>query len=71
MSEAIERIVDAYVKLRNRRALEELRAHRHRLATELKSINGPLDLRSSIKQLEEEIAVIEAGLTKLYTAAAA
>jgi hypothetical protein len=49
----------------------ELRAHRHRLATELKSINSPLDLSSSIKQLEEEIAVIEAGLTKLNTAAAA
>jgi hypothetical protein len=71
MSEAIERIVDAYVKLRNRKALEELRAHRHRLATELESINSPLDLSSSIKQLEEEIVVIEAGLTKLNTAAAA
>ena len=71
MSEAIERIVDAYVKLRNRKALEELRAHRHRLATELKSINSPLDLSSSIKQLEEEIVVIEAGLAKLDTAAAA
>ena len=71
MSETIERIVDAYVKLRNRKALEELRAHRHRLATELKSINSPLDLSSSIKQLEEEIAVIEAGLTMLNIAAAA
>jgi hypothetical protein len=54
MSEAIERIVGAYVKLRNRKALEDLKAHRCRLATELKSINGTLDLSSSIKLLEDE-----------------
>jgi hypothetical protein len=51
--------------------LEDLKAHRVRLATELKSINGPLDLSSSINQLEKEIAVIDAGLAKLNTAAAA
>jgi hypothetical protein len=67
MSEAIGLIVDGYVKLSGRKALEELKAHRCRLATELKSINGPLDLGSSIKQIEEEIAVIEAGLMKLNT----
>jgi hypothetical protein len=59
------------VKLRGRKALEDLRAHRHRLANELKSLNGPLNLSSSIKQLEEEIAVIDAGLAKLDSAAAA
>jgi hypothetical protein len=51
MSEAIERIVGAYVKLRNRK--------------------GTLDLSSSIKQLEDEIAVIDAGLARLNTSAAA
>jgi hypothetical protein len=71
MSEAIERIVDHYVKSKGRKALEDLKAHRVRLATELKSINGPLDLSSSINQLEKEIAVIDAGLAKLNTAAAA
>jgi hypothetical protein len=71
MSEAIKRIVDAYVKLGNRKALEDLNAHRRRLANELKSINGPFDLSTSIKQIEEEIAVIEAGLAKLNTTAAA
>lgn len=71
MSEAIKLIVDGYVKLRGRKALQDLRAHRYRLASELKSINSPLDLSSSIKQLEEEIAVIDAGLAKLNTAAAA
>jgi hypothetical protein len=61
MSEAIERIVGAYIKLCNRKALEDMKAHRRRLADELKSINGTLDLSSSIKQLEGEIAIIEAG----------
>jgi hypothetical protein len=71
MSEAIERIVGLYVKLRNRKALEDLQAHRCRLTNELKSINGTLDLSSSIKQLDDEIAVIDAGLARLNTSAAA
>jgi hypothetical protein len=56
--------------LRDHKALEDQKAHRHRLANELKSLNGPLDLTSVIKQLEEEIAVIDAGLAKLSAAAA-
>jgi hypothetical protein len=71
MSKAIELIVDGYVKLGARKALENLKTHRHRLANELKSLNVPLDLSSSIKQLEEEIAVIDAGLARLNGAAAA
>jgi hypothetical protein len=70
MSEAIERIVGAYVKLRNRKTLEEMIAHRYRLATELKSMKGTFDLSSSIKLLEDDIAVIDAGLAKLNAAAA-
>ena len=71
MSEAIERIVGAYVELRNRKALEDMRAHRHRLVTEIKSMNISLDLSPPIKQLETDIAVIDAGLAKLNTAAVA
>ena len=71
MTEVIERIVTAYVKLGNRKALDDLRAHRDRLATDLKSKHGVFDLSSSIKQLEEEISVIDAGLAKLNAAAAA
>jgi len=65
MAEAIERIVDGYVKLGNRKALENLKAHRERLAIELKSIDGVLDLRSSIRQLEDDIAAVETGLARL------
>ena len=71
MSEAMKLIVDGYVKLSARKALDDLKAHRCRLATELKSINGPLDLSSSIKQLEKEIEVIEEGLARLDTCAVA
>jgi hypothetical protein len=71
MSEAIERIVGAYVKLRNRKALEDLKAHRQRLVTEIKSFCGVIDVSSQIKQLEDEIAVIDAGLAKLDTPTAA
>jgi len=71
MSGAIERIVGAYVKLGNRKALEEMKVHRQRLITELKSAHGAFDLSLSIKQLDDEIAVIELGLWMLNTAAAA
>ena len=70
MSEAIERIVGAYVKLSNRMALEDMKIHRQRLASEIKSAPR-LDLSWSIKQLDDEIAVIDAGLAKLNAAAAA
>jgi hypothetical protein len=71
VSTAIERIVDAYVRLGNRMALEDFRANRHRLAMELKAIDSSLDLSSSIKQLEDERTIIDAGFAKLKIAAAA
>jgi hypothetical protein len=64
MSEAIELIVDAYVQLKDRKALEDLRMHRRKLAVDLKERTG-LDLSQSIGQIDEEIGVIEAGLERL------
>jgi hypothetical protein len=64
MSKAIEQIVDAYVRLNNRQALEGLRMHRQKLAVELKSRTG-FDLSLPIRQVDEEIAVVEAGLERL------
>jgi hypothetical protein len=61
---AIGQIVDAYVRLNNRRALEDLRMHRQRLAVGLKSRTG-FDFSLPIGQIEEEIAAIEAGLERL------
>ena len=71
MSEAIERIVGTYVKLRNRKVLEDMKVHRQRLITELKSVHDAFDSSLLIKQLDDEMTVIEAGITMLNTGAAA
>jgi hypothetical protein len=63
-STAIGQIVDAYVWLNNRRALEDLRMHRRRLADVLKSRTG-FDFSLPIGQIDEETAVIEAGIERL------
>ena len=68
----IQRIVDVYVRYGNRKALDNLRAHRGGLIRELWAImSGPYDVSSAIVELENDIAVIEAGLAKLNGAAAA
>jgi hypothetical protein len=64
MSKAIEQIVDAYVRLNDGRALEDLRLHRQRLAVDLKHRTG-YDFSLPIGQIDEEIAVIEAGIERL------
>jgi hypothetical protein len=65
MTSAIERIVDTYVKLGNRRALEDLRMHQRKLAVDLKARVGHYDVSLPLGQIDEEIAAIEAGLEKL------
>jgi hypothetical protein len=69
MSEAMQMIVDGYVKLSGRKALEDLKAHHERLASELRSMNGVFDLSSTIGLLEREIAIISDGLAKLNNTA--
>ena len=64
MSRAMEQIVDAYVRLGNRSALEDLRMHREKLAVDLKGRTG-FDYSLSIGQMNEDIAVIKAGLENL------
>ena len=61
MSSAIELIVDGYTRLKDRQSLEDLRIHRRHLAVDLKARTG-FDCRSSIAQVERDIATIEAAL---------
>jgi hypothetical protein len=68
-TKAIEGIVDAYVKLGDRRTLEDLRMHRRKLALDLKVRRGSYDFRLLLGQIDEEIAVIDAGLERLNAAA--
>jgi hypothetical protein len=65
MSEALEMIVDGYVRLNDRRSLTELKAHREDLIAELKARKGWFDLSQSIRQFDEDIVQIEAGLARL------
>jgi hypothetical protein len=60
MPSAIEQIVDTYVRLNNRRALEAMLMHRQRLAIRIK---GSLYDRSPvIEKVDQDIAAIQAGL---------
>ena len=65
MPNAIEQIVNAYVRLKNRRGLDALMMHRQRLAVDLKSRSGRFDFSLPIGQIDEEIAIIEEGLSRL------
>lgn len=64
MEKSIERMVDAYVRVGNCRALKDLMMHRQRLAADLKDRIG-VDFSLEIRQIEEEVGVIEVGLEKL------
>ncbi|MGA7804337.1 hypothetical protein [Bradyrhizobium sp.] len=64
MKTAIETIVDTYIRLNKRQALEDLRLHRQRLALDLLARRG-YDFSLPLRQVEVEIAAIEAGLQRL------
>src|ERR1700746_3938044 len=65
MKPAFRSIVDAHVRLRNRKVLDDLRAHRGRLIAELRLLSWGYDASKPIAQIQDEIAIIEAGLAKL------
>ncbi|MET4261474.1 hypothetical protein ABIC09_006442 [Bradyrhizobium sp. S3.12.5] len=64
MPNAIELIVDGYVRLNNRRAPDDLSMQRRKLAVDLKGRAG-FDFRTTVQQIAEDIVVIEAGLARL------
>jgi hypothetical protein len=63
MEPAIQKIVDTYVRLGNRRAVEDLLMHRRRLSIDLMGRSG-YDYRRPIEQIEEEIRIIAEALQK-------
>jgi len=65
MSLAMTQIVDAYLKLNNRRSLEELHDHRRKLVAALRSLDGPFDPAVAIRQNQDELAIIEAAIARL------
>jgi len=62
---AIKLIVRTYVRLKNRRALEEMLLHRQRLSVDLNSRGASFDVSGPIRQVDEEIAVLKAGIAEL------
>jgi hypothetical protein len=64
MEPAIKRIVETYVRLRNRGAIEDLLIHRRRLAINLRARRG-YDVSRPLAQIEEEIDIILAALEQL------
>ncbi|MGY8678566.1 hypothetical protein Q2941_12260 [Bradyrhizobium sp. UFLA05-153] len=64
MSHSVELIVNGYVRLNDRGALESLLAHRQELLRQLKGVTG-IDPRQVVAQVSQEIAVIEAGLATI------
>ncbi|MDE5442986.1 hypothetical protein FXV83_22575 [Bradyrhizobium hipponense] len=64
MSSAMKLIVGGYTRLKDRQSLEQLVMHRRRLVADLKATTG-FECGSSIAQIDEDIALIEAGLRTL------
>ncbi|WP_092234432.1 hypothetical protein [Bradyrhizobium sp. Gha] len=64
MPSTTELIVSAYVRLKNRRALEDMRELRHRLLKDLQAASG-FESRQALKQVHEDLRVIEQGLELL------
>ena len=66
MSEAVKLIVEGYLSLKDRSALEELRAHRQRLRKQLQSEpNGLEVVERTTRLFDEELIVIEAAIDRL------
>lgn len=66
MSEAVKLIVDAYVNLKDRAAIEELREHRRALRETLQAqTNGVFDPSYLTGVIDGDLEAIEAGLARL------
>lgn len=68
MPSTVELIVSAYVRLKNRRALEDMRDLRRQLLGGLQAASG-IDPRQALEQVREDLRVIEEGLEQLPIAA--
>jgi hypothetical protein len=66
MSDAMKSIVDTYVGLKNRFALQEMRQHRRQLRNELRMKTGQgFDFGHAIGIFDEDLTEIEDGIARL------
>jgi hypothetical protein len=68
MSDSMKRIVDAYVRLGNRGALEKLKAHRAKLVFDLKSTGHAFDCSYVLGEYYDDLSFIEEGIASLKQA---
>jgi hypothetical protein len=65
MSEAIKLVVERYLSLQDRSAIEEVRAHRQRLRKQLGlQPPGSVDVGPATKALDEDLRIIEAAINR-------
>ena len=63
MTEALKLIVNGYLSLKNREAIEDLRAHRQKLRKQLEERTpGGIDAGPTMQLFDEELHVIQAAL---------
>ena len=63
MTEALKMIVDGYLSLKNRGALEEMRVHRERLRKQIEERTpGGIEAGPTMLLFDEELHVIQAAL---------
>jgi len=63
VTEALKMIVDGYLSLTNREAIEDIHAHRQRLRKQLEERTpGGIDAGPPMQLLDEELHVIQAAL---------
>jgi hypothetical protein len=60
----MELIVASYVKVRDRRALVDLLAHRRKVLADLQAVSG-INPANAVQAVQDEIAIIETGLEEL------
>ncbi|SFI89044.1 hypothetical protein SAMN05216525_11586 [Bradyrhizobium sp. Gha] len=64
MSRSVELIVEGYVRLNDRDALENILTHRRELLRQLVAVTG-VDPKQTVAQVSQEITIIESGLATL------
>ena len=64
MSRSVELIVEGYVRLNDREALQDILAHRQELLRQLKTVTG-INPKQAVDTVSQEITIIEAALATL------
>jgi len=66
MSEAMKLIVEGYLSLKDRAALEDIRAHRQRLRKQLEDRpKNYINVSHATELFDEELSIVEAAINRL------